>query len=162
MTQCPCGSNKTLEECCGPYLAGDARPPTAEALLRARYSAFATHEVDFIVDTIHPSKRKDADAPALRKWSHESEWLGLEIVSTRNGREADSTGEVEFVASYKADGEELEHHERGEFRREGGSWYFWDGKLVGPGPVRREGPKVGRNDPCPCGSGKKHKKCCGR
>ena len=27
--------------------------------------------------------------------------------------------------------------------------------------VRNEGPKVGRNDPCPCGSGKKYKKCCG-
>ena len=29
-------------------------------------------------------------------------------------------------------------------------------------PVRNEGPKVGRNDPCPCGSGKKYKKCCGQ
>jgi preprotein translocase subunit SecA len=29
-------------------------------------------------------------------------------------------------------------------------------------PVRREAPKVGRNDPCPCGSGKKYKQCCGR
>jgi Flp pilus assembly protein TadD len=28
-------------------------------------------------------------------------------------------------------------------------------------PVRRAGPKIGRNDPCPCGSGKKYKKCCG-
>ncbi|WP_027369262.1 preprotein translocase subunit SecA [Desulfovermiculus halophilus] len=31
-----------------------------------------------------------------------------------------------------------------------------------PEPFRRESPKVGRNDPCPCGSGKKYKKCCGR
>jgi len=30
-----------------------------------------------------------------------------------------------------------------------------------PKPLRREAPKVGRNDPCPCGSGKKYKKCCG-
>ena len=28
-------------------------------------------------------------------------------------------------------------------------------------PMRRDQPKVGRNDPCPCGSGKKYKKCCG-
>jgi preprotein translocase subunit SecA len=28
-------------------------------------------------------------------------------------------------------------------------------------PVVRDAPKVGRNDPCPCGSGKKYKKCCG-
>jgi preprotein translocase subunit SecA len=29
-------------------------------------------------------------------------------------------------------------------------------------PPKRSGPKVGRNDPCPCGSGKKYKQCCGR
>jgi preprotein translocase subunit SecA len=32
---------------------------------------------------------------------------------------------------------------------------------AGRKPVRREASKVGRNDPCPCGSGKKYKKCCG-
>jgi preprotein translocase subunit SecA len=31
-----------------------------------------------------------------------------------------------------------------------------------PKTVKRKGQKVGRNDPCPCGSGKKYKKCCGR
>lgn len=34
-----------------------------------------------------------------------------------------------------------------------------------PGKIetyRREAPRIGRNDPCPCGSGKKYKKCCGR
>ena len=30
------------------------------------------------------------------------------------------------------------------------------------GTIRREGKKIGRNDPCPCGSGKKYKQCCGR
>ncbi|MBU4001441.1 MAG: SEC-C domain-containing protein, partial [Proteobacteria bacterium] len=29
-------------------------------------------------------------------------------------------------------------------------------------PLKRDHDKVGRNDPCPCGSGKKHKKCCGK
>jgi len=29
-------------------------------------------------------------------------------------------------------------------------------------PIRNTAPKVGRNDPCPCGSGKKYKKCCGK
>ena len=31
-----------------------------------------------------------------------------------------------------------------------------------PSTIRRDGKKVGRNDPCPCGSGKKYKACCGR
>jgi uncharacterized protein len=39
--------------------------------------------------------------------------------------------------------------------------HFWFEKSIPP-TVKRETPKVGRNDPCPCGSGKKHKNCCGR
>ena len=53
------------------------------------------------------------------------------------------------------------HHELAEFRKSGDTWYFFDGKMVGPGQFTRETPKVGRNDPCPCGSGRKFKKCCG-
>jgi uncharacterized protein YecA (UPF0149 family) len=36
-----------------------------------------------------------------------------------------------------------------------------DGEAQSRKPIEREEPKVGRNDPCPCGSGKKYKKCCG-
>ncbi len=36
------------------------------------------------------------------------------------------------------------------------------GENGGRSPVKRKAPKVGRNDPCPCGSGKKYKRCCGR
>lgn len=35
-------------------------------------------------------------------------------------------------------------------------------ELPEPETVRRIAPKIGRNDPCPCGSGRKYKKCCGR
>ena len=35
-------------------------------------------------------------------------------------------------------------------------------KQKNSGTVRNEEPKVGRNEPCPCGSGKKYKHCCGR
>jgi len=31
-----------------------------------------------------------------------------------------------------------------------------------PAPIQSNEPRVGRNDPCPCGSGKKYKKCCGQ
>lgn len=36
------------------------------------------------------------------------------------------------------------------------------GDVIQVKTVRRESPKTGRNDPCPCGSGKKYKKCCGK
>ena len=48
------------------------------------------------------------------------------------------------------------------FARHNGRWYFVDGETIGQKPVVREGPRIGRNDPCPCGSGKKYKKCCGK
>jgi len=69
---------------------------------------------------------------------------------------------VEFRALYTANGEFCNHHERSVFRRENGDWRFVDGDFVAEKPIEREEPKVGRNDPCPCGSGKKYKKCCGK
>jgi uncharacterized protein len=38
---------------------------------------------------------------------------------------------------------------------------YWFDKRISHSPIRRDGPKVGRNDPCPCGSGKKYKSCHG-
>jgi SEC-C motif-containing protein len=45
------------------------------------------------------------------------------------------------------------------FRRHNKKWFYFDGDEIKPQPIVREGPRVGRNDPCPCGSGKKFKKC---
>ncbi len=41
-------------------------------------------------------------------------------------------------------------------------YWYWQTIINKPQTVRREGEKVGRNDPCPCGSGKKYKACCGK
>ena len=83
--------------------------------------------------------------------------------STDAGGVDDDEGEVEFVARYRSGGSaEIEHHERATFKRWEGRWYYLDGDLVRPRPVVRSGPKVGRNDPCPCESGRKYKKCCGK
>src|SRR3569833_3134762 len=116
MDQCPCGSGKEYEACCGEIIGGKRAAPTAEALMRSRYSAFVEDEDE---------------------------------------------GTVEFIATYRQKGSKIAHHELGNFVRQNGRWYYADGKLFTPGTVRNEGPKVGRNDPCPCGSGKKYKKCCG-
>ncbi len=69
---------------------------------------------------------------------------------------------VEFIATFKEKGVTRRHHERSSFLREGDNWYFVDGDMVLPQTQVNEGPKVGRNEPCSCGSGKKFKKCCGR
>ncbi len=161
MDQCPCQSGKAYEECCGPLHEGTRPAATAEELMRSRYSAFVRHRVDYIKDSTHPRSRKGFDSNATRAWSEQSEWKGLEIRSVREGGEADSRGAVEFVARYSREGEDIEHHEMATFQRTGGRWYFVDGRNVAKESSKRTQPKIGRNEPCPCGSGKKYKKCCG-
>lgn len=155
---CPCQSGKSFAECCGPYLSGAAFPPTAEALMRSRYAAFATHNVDYLEETLLPGTRADFDRAAALEWATSSEWKGLQIRSTEAGGAGDSEGWVEFVAVFNQNGQDQVHHETGHFEKQGGRWYYVDG-VRGIRPRRVE--KVGRNDACPCGSGKKYKKCCG-
>ncbi|MBN2656976.1 MAG: YchJ family protein [Spirochaetales bacterium] len=159
MAKCPCGSGKEYKQCCSLYIKGGAPAPTAEALMRARYTAYVEKEIDFIVETHDKETRDDISRESVEEWSKESKWYGLEIKETVKGGESDSTGTVEFIAEYKQNGTKYNHHERAEFVKKKGNWFFHDSKMVNE-PIVNE-TKVGRNDPCPCGSGKKYKKCCG-
>jgi len=160
MEQCPCGTGRSYEECCRPVIKGERPAETAEALMRSRYSAYVKVETDYILETTHPKHRKGYDAEGTREWAANSEWQGLEIVSTRNGGADDVSGEVEFIARFSEKGQPREHRERALFKKEEAVWFFTDGKPVVGQPVRVE--KIGRNDPCSCGSGQKYKKCCGK
>lgn len=130
--------------------------------MRARYAAYATQNIDFILNSHHPKTVDTVDRETTEAWSKNAEWLGLEINSTELGGETDEAGTVEFVAKFKMKGVVIPHHERAQFEKLDGKWYFVDGKELNNPTVRREGPRAGRNDPCPCGSGKKFKKCCGK
>lgn len=157
-TPCPCGSGRAFAECCEPFITGAAKPATAEQLMRSRYAAFATGAVSYLHDTLSEEARQDYDPAHVEEWARTSEWLGLDIRSTEAGKESDEDGWVEFVARFSYEGQERAHHESSYFIRRDGQWFYHAGNL-GPRPRRVE--KVGRNDPCPCGSGKKYKKCCG-
>ncbi len=159
---CPCGSGKAFAECCGPILDGTASAKTAEQLMRARYAAYAADDIDFLFRSSGPEVRDEFDRESTRRWAEGSEWTGMEVLDVERGGEDDDEGVVEFVAHYTVQGKAFNHQERSLFRRIDGEWRFIDGKLANSTPIRREAPKVGRNDPCPCGSGKKYKKCCGR
>jgi len=160
MTSCPCGSTKTYSDCCEPVIKGVQPAETAEQLMRARYSAYTKAEMDFVFNSTDPANREGYDHDGTRAWAENSEWLGLEIIGTVKGGADDSNGEVEFVARFKENGTLREHHENALFKRKEGVWYFSDGVMVKPKPVTVT--KVGRNDPCTCGSGLKYKKCCGK
>jgi SEC-C motif-containing protein len=168
MTQeiCPCrvraDEKREFAACCGPYLARAAAPPTAEALMRSRYSAFVKGDIDYLYETLTIEQRKDFDRKATSDWATKSEWLGLDIVETEHGLDADEMGTVTFTAHFIHDGKPRPHKEKALFKREGKdkSWYFAGEISIKPAPVVL-GKQAGRNDPCPCGSGKKYKKCCG-
>ena len=157
---CPCGSGLAFEACCEPLLLERETPKTATALMRSRYCAYAMGAVDYLYKTSGPKVRKEFDAESSRKWAESATWTGIEVVSEEGGGENDETGIVEFIAHYSVKDNAFDHHERAEFARLDGVWRFIDGRIQGTDPIRRDQPKVGRNDPCPCGSGKKFKKCC--
>jgi SEC-C motif-containing protein len=161
MEICPCGSERGYNECCQPLIEGAQKATTAETLMRARYSAYVKTAVDFIIDTTHASQRGSYTPEGIRKWSRNSEWRGLTIVHTEGGGPEDDEGVVEFVARYIEKGKTVNHHEIARFRREEDGWFFYDGEAPKPQTVKRDTPKVGRNEPCPCGSGRKYKRCCG-
>jgi SEC-C motif domain protein len=159
MTACPCGSTADLENCCGPWLDGGAAP-TAEKLMRSRYTAFVTGRGDYLAKTLSAEQAKDFDAEDFNASAGNTKWQGLEVRNTSDGGEGDETGTVEFVARYKVGTDQINHHELAMFTREEGLWVFAD-CVMNPKPETRTVEKIGRNAPCPCGSGKKYKKCCG-
>jgi SEC-C motif-containing protein len=161
MKSCPCGSGRPYAECCGPCITGAAPPSTAEALMRSRYSAYVEHAVDYIIDTCVRKDDAGIDLKQTRDWSEKSRWLGLKIIAVEKGGPEDAEGTVEFEAVYERDGLRDIHHERAWFKKQEGRWLYDEGDVI-PETVVRSGPKVGRNDPCPCGSGKKYKHCHGR
>jgi SEC-C motif-containing protein len=161
MDSCPCGSSKSYSDCCRPVIAGERRAETAEQLMRSRYTAYVKKELAWLRDSLHPEHRADFDEASSRAWAERAEWHSIEIVKTTKGGPDDQDGTVEFVASFSENGVRQEHRELSNFKKTGGVWYFTDGKPLPHRPVVRQAPKAGRNDPCPCGSGKKFKKCCG-
>jgi SEC-C motif-containing protein len=128
--------------------------------MRSRYTAYLRGAIDYLIETHDVSTRREVDRAEIIRWSRQTEWLGLEILETVRGGADDNDGIVEFVARGSSNGTPFEHCERSEFRRRDGRWFYVAGK-----PVRahaRARAQVGRNDPCPCGSGTKYKRCHGR
>lgn len=159
---CPCGSGKKYADCCEPIINGTAKAATAEALMRARYSAYVTGGIDFIINSCEKGEGiEDIDRKATEDWSRNSTWHGLSILNTEKGGESDDEGVVEFTAAYTLKQMRDVHHEVAAFKKINGDWKYVSGTLITT-TVKREGRKIGRNEPCPCGSGKKYKQCCGR
>ena len=122
---CPCDSGREYDRCCGPYLAGIQKAPTAELLMRSRYTAYVEGNEDYLSETWHSDFRPDTiEAVGGEKW------LGLKVRRIEAGGPEDSEGEVEFVARFKIDGEGHRLHEISRFVRLGSCWLYTSGELI--------------------------------
>ena len=150
---CPCGSGVTYSLCCQPYHKGTDTAPTPVALMRSRYTAYVMNDVAYLLASWHPDCRAEQWRESLAESAAQTRWLGLRIIEEAAGRGPDE-GFVEFAARFSEGDDPRVHllHERSRFLRVNERWYYRDGTHL----------QSGRNDACPCGSGKKYKKCCGQ
>jgi len=121
-TPCPCLSGLPYDECCGAFHAGTYVPPTAERLMRSRFSAYAKDLPTYLLRTWHPSTR-----PAELVLDPRTRWYRLDILSRTRGSMLDTEGTVEFRASYRMGIEKGNQHEVSTFVKENGSWFYVDG-----------------------------------
>ena len=126
---CPCGSGKPFAYCCEPIVQGQKFAPTAEALMRSRYSAFAMGAVDYLINTTAPEMRGPDDKEILEEQVKYTNWLGLNIISTSQGGRNDDQGIVEFEARFETTEQTAVLYEKSHFRREDKQWLYVDGNV---------------------------------
>lgn len=119
--KCYCNSELSFSECCQPYILGVKKTPTAEALMRSRYSAYAVHDADYLWQTTAPKERKHHSKPDMLQWAKTNQWIKLEILKATDFV-------VEFKAYYLDYRLEAQvHHEKSFFIRENDNWYYEKG-----------------------------------
>lgn len=151
MTDCICQSHQAAADCCQPFLAREASPANAEQLMRSRYVAYVSGDIDYLVATTVPAQQALLNQAAMAAWSREAEWLGL-TVHAHTPHIKPHHAQVEFTARFAENGTAHEHRELSAFVQIDGRWYFIDPTV----------PLPSMKSPCMCGSGRKFKACCGQ
>ncbi len=144
---CPCGSSNDYSDCCQPYLNLLESAPTPEALMRSRYCAFALGEAEYLVATSLIKNHAVNELEQLQAQMNLVAWLQLDIITAYDNF-------VEFKAYYRDESGIQVLHEKSTFVYQENRWFYEEGTLFNT--------KIERNEPCPCASGKKYKKCCAR
>jgi SEC-C motif-containing protein len=153
---CPCGSGRNFGACCAPIIAGTTPAPDAEALMRSRYTAHVVNDSRYLDRTYLPP----AHLPPVEEGTPRAITWDKLVIHHHDPLVRPGVSHVDFSAHFTENGTAGVLHEKSEFELIKGAWFFTRTLRQGPAPVV-SAAKVGRNDPCPCGSGKKYKKCCG-
>lgn len=146
---CPCGQSDYVN-CCLPFHDGSQKAPSAEKLMRSRYSAFSKHLLDYIVKTTAIGQQTALDQQAILDWAKANQWMKLEVVQAKEKLDKNHA-QVEFKAHYHDGQSQQVHHEVSHFVKFEDAWYFLD-------PTTDQ--QITMKQPCICGSAKKFKQCC--
>jgi SEC-C motif-containing protein len=120
---CPCGSQFTLQECCLPYIQEEIKAPTAEKLMRSRFTAFCLHNAEYLYNTTHISQKKYTNKSDILAWAQQNTWQKLEIINS-------AENSVEFKAYYLDENKIPQiHHEKSSFILFQNNWFYVDGKF---------------------------------
>lgn len=144
---CICGLNRDFSECCEAVVLHKRQAVSPEELMRSRYSAYTKADAKYLLFSCAKGNRHPDDSEAIEEFASQVAWLKLDVLEA----EGDT---VEFKAYYKDNAGIKVLHEKSNFIKEDGVWKYKDGELYNS--------KVERNESCPCGSGKKYKKCCAK
>jgi SEC-C motif-containing protein len=123
ISPCLCGSKKPYQTCCHTFHVGAKTPETAEQLMRSRFTAYALHLEDYLLNTWAKSTR-----PGRFSFEEDLQWIKLKIIKTKQGKAGDEEGTVLFKAFYQS-GEQKGHMtEKSRFERdENQQWVYVDG-----------------------------------
>ena len=127
---CPCGSGKEYEACCKLHIEGIMPAPTAEALMRSRYTAFTMARFDYLMKSHHPKYRPVKEREAMRKWAQSVKWMGLVVEATLEGEPSDHKGWVTFKALYLENHHLQRIYERSLFEKLNDEWVYVTGEQL--------------------------------
>ena len=128
MNLCPCGSGETYSKCCERLHCGKLKAETAEQLMRARYSAYSTKNVDYLIKTHNKSNQTKNLKNELILFTQKTQWLRLEILETIAGSKNDKNGYVRFSAYYNENGRNSKLEEFSFFKKKNGQWIYISGE----------------------------------
>lgn len=124
---CYCFSEQKFEDCCQPLLSGDKVAENCVELMRSRYSAFCTFNIDYLQSTMSVQSTNDFNKEDNEAWAKQVQFTKLTILKSSQEQ---TKGQVEFIAEYIYENKSLKHHEISYFRKESGYWKYKSGKII--------------------------------
>lgn len=125
MTNCPCGTQKSYDACCGLFISGKQKASSPETLMRSRYTAYTKANIDYIQNTMRPPASNEFNPIEAYQWARRVQWKKLDVLRVSP---FDTKGWVEFIAYFIEEDQPQQIHETSEFHFIDNTWFYVNGK----------------------------------